>query len=206
MEDEYRLMLLAVVISFMGFITENVWLLITKGYIDNRSMLFPFLSGYGILVVGFYLLFGTPLEMRFDLAGNRAASEFVYYLLAFFTVSIGEILLGTFTEKTMGIIYWDYSWIPFHVTRYTSLPTSMGFALFIVVFMKYLFPHIMDRIALVPANLLGPAAMILFAVICLDTLHSFGVMYKDHSFYSLWRVDLFQRTPDAHMLFHFLHN
>ena len=33
-------------ISFLGFCVENLWLAITKGYMDNRNMLFPFLFGY----------------------------------------------------------------------------------------------------------------------------------------------------------------
>ncbi len=200
MQDIFRLMFLAVIISFLGFVTENVWLLITKGFIDNRNMILPFLSGYGILVVGFYLLFGTPEDMRMDFPGSRLSDLGMYYLLAFTTVSIGEIVLGTFAEKYIGIIYWDYSWIPFHLTRYTSVPTSLGFACIIVFFMKYCFTPIMERISHVPDTLLCPIAFFLFAVICLDTLHSFGVMHDKHTLYSLWRIDIPRNIVDHTLL------
>ena len=190
MQYGFKLMLLSVIISFLGFVTENLWLLFTKGYIDNRSMILPFLSGYGILVIGFYLLFGTPAEMRFEISDNQLSNDVVYYLLAFLTVSVGEILLGSFVEKAIGIIYWDYSWIPFHLTRYTSLPTSLGFALIIMLFMKYCFTPIMNWLSLVPDTLLFPSAFFLFGFTCLDTLHSFAVMYKTHNLYCLWRITL----------------
>ncbi len=190
MQEEYKLLFLAVIISFLGYITENLWLLITKGYMDNRNMILPFLSGYGILVICFYLLFGTPAEMRIDISENIFIDHTVYFLLAVFTVSIGEILLGLFAEKFLGIIYWDYSWIPFHLTRYTSLPTSLGFAGMIILFMEHCFTPIMDRISLLPDALLNPIAVLMFTAICIDTLHGFYVMHKIHDSYSLWRIDL----------------
>lgn len=196
MQDIYKLIFLSVIISFLGFVTENLWLLVTKGYMDNRNMILPFLSGYGILVVGFYLLFGTPTEMHVDLPGNRLSDLELFFILTFFTVSLGEIVLGMFAEKILGIIYWDYSWIPLHFTRYTSLPTSIGFTCIIVLFMKYCFTPIMDSLSLLPESVLGPVASIMFVIICLDTLHSFWMMHASHSLYSLWRIDLPHNTAD----------
>ena len=58
--DIYSLGIMVAVISFLGFSLENLWLSLTKGFIDNRNMNAPFLMGYGLLVVGMYLLLGTP--------------------------------------------------------------------------------------------------------------------------------------------------
>lgn len=43
-------------------------------------------------------------------------------------VSVGEVLLGTIVERLCGIEYWNYASLPMHVTKYTSVPTSAGFA------------------------------------------------------------------------------
>lgn len=55
--------LVIAVVSFLGFAVENIWLAITKGYIDNRNMCLPFLLGYGLAVAVIYLLFGTPKKL-----------------------------------------------------------------------------------------------------------------------------------------------
>lgn len=36
--------LMAVLVSFLGFVVEDGWLALTKGYIDNRNMHLPFYS------------------------------------------------------------------------------------------------------------------------------------------------------------------
>ena len=44
------LMIMIAIISFLGFLLENAWLAIRKGFIDNRNMFAPFLVGYGLAV------------------------------------------------------------------------------------------------------------------------------------------------------------
>lgn len=44
----YQLGIMAAVVSFLGFVVENIWLAMTKGYINNRNMNAPFLQGYGL--------------------------------------------------------------------------------------------------------------------------------------------------------------
>ena len=47
----YQLGIMAAVVSFLGFVVENIWLAMTKGYINNRNMNAPFLLGYGLLIL-----------------------------------------------------------------------------------------------------------------------------------------------------------
>ena len=82
--DIYSLGIMVAVISFLGFSLENLWLSLTKGFIDNRNMNAPFLMGYGLLVVGMYLLLGTPENMALAemVPVDRSKGEkfFVYFL------------------------------------------------------------------------------------------------------------------------------
>ena len=39
-------------------------------------------------------------------------------------IMLGEIAVGTIYEKFAGVILWDYTDIPTHITRYTSLITT----------------------------------------------------------------------------------
>ena len=41
----YQLGIMAAVVSFLGFVVENIWLAMTKGYINNRNMNAPFFTG-----------------------------------------------------------------------------------------------------------------------------------------------------------------
>ncbi len=139
--DLYELGIMAALISFLGFILENIWLALTKGYIDNRNMNLPFLLGYGLAVVALYLAFGIPSEFSFLLPEEAETWRrvVIYFLCVMLCVSVGEILLGTATEKLCRIEYWNYSWILLHITKYTSLPTSTGFAALVTFFMEHCF-------------------------------------------------------------------
>lgn len=142
-EKVYALMMVAVIVSFIGFVVENVWLAATKGFMDNRGMVLPFLLGYGMAVTVLFILFGTPSNMHIPgdpvLLESKLTTPLVYFLIAMIFVSLAEILLGTFVERTCGFYWWDYTRLPLHMTRYTSIPTSLGFAAIIVLFMDKAF-------------------------------------------------------------------
>lgn len=116
------------IISFLGYCVENIWLALTQQYIDNRNMFFPFLLGYGLTVVGIYLIFGTPKKWLKKRTASKALVYLAYFALMIVIVSIGEIILGKAVEYFCGFAYWNYEKVPFHFTKYTSVPTSMGFA------------------------------------------------------------------------------
>ena len=99
---------------------------------------------------------------------------------------VGEILLGTVVEKICGIHYWDYTSLPLHFTRYTSLFTSIGFSLIITGFMKYAFTPIMDLMHSHSSTSLNVFSVILIIALCIDFLASFYYMYKHQDFYHLW--------------------
>lgn len=181
--------IMAAVISFLGFLLENIWLAFTKGYIDNRNMTMPFLYGYGMAVISIYAIFGTPQDML--LAGKLPVEEhsgLIYFIAVFFAVSIGEIVLGYAVEKLCGFEYWNYTRLPLHVTKYTSVFTSLGFAAIISLFMRYAFDPIMNligRMETLPANI---AALVLTAVMAVDFVISFYRMHKSHSLNERWRI------------------
>lgn len=190
------------VIAFLGYITENTWLAITKGFIDNRNMNAPFLLGYGIMVLAIYLLFGTPQNladwgiMRYIPDG--AASYLFYYALSFVLVSIGEILLGTLVEKVCGIEYWNYEWIPFHLTKYTSLPTSIMFAGIITFFMSNLFDPIMRGILQMEPQRMKVISVALTTLLVCDFLASFYKMYRKQNFNMIWKYELHHPQKEDH--------
>lgn len=190
----YAYGIMIAVIALLGYLTENVWLAVTKGYIDNRNMNAPFLLGYGVLVLAMYLIFGVPQQLAdwgiMKKIPEGAASYLFYYLLSFMIVSIGEILLGTLVEKICGIEYWNYSWIPMHLTKYTSVPTSIMFAGIITFFMSNLFDPIFEGILRMNPKCMQIVSIALMTLLICDFIVSFYTMYKKKDFNEIWRYEV----------------
>lgn len=188
----YALGIMAAIVSFLGFVVENVWLAFTKGYIDNRNMNAPFLVGYGMLILAMYFVLGTPEDLFVLKKLKRNLPKWVaviiYFMLSFFIVSIAEIVLGVAFEKVSGIRYWNYSMLPLHFTQYTSVPTSMGFALLITVFMGAIFNPLMELIMRMNPRLMKWLSIILVIIMLSDLIINFYHMITSRNFVKKWRI------------------
>ncbi len=190
----FSLCLIITILSFLGFCVENIWLAMTKGYINNRNMYLPFLLGYGLAVIAIYLIFGTPLSPRLFKhclkTDNTFTNNFIYFLIVFVCVAVGECLLGTIIEKTCDIVWWNYSNIPLHITKYTSIPTATFFSLLITIFMRYFFVPLNNLFTKTNSKLLYILVLILMTAMFVDFLHSAIRMYRTHELMKLWRIQL----------------
>ena len=191
------LILIVVLVSFLGFIVENIFTSFSGGVIDNRNMVLPFLLGYGLAVLAIYKLFGTPhapLLFGKEIPLNNALLSSIYYfIIAFLCVSIGELILGHIVEWSCDIVWWNYTSIPLHITKYTSVPTSTLFALMITVFMKYFFNPLFNTFSKMNYQALSVLALSLIVLLSLDFLNSGIYMFKNHQTLRLWRVE-FERS------------
>lgn len=181
------------IMSFLGYCIEDTWMLLRYSYIDNRNMYLPFLLGYGLLMDGLYYIVGTP-DNIFGGSSHPLKYEYplnciVYFLICMAVVSVGEIILGTFVEKTGGFEYWNYSTIPLHITKYTSVPTSAGFALIMTVFMRYMYVPLRERVHGAVAGIPTPYIIMLAAVLFIDFFSSFRNMYLHNGSNSVWRFE-----------------
>lgn len=186
--------IMMVIVSFLGFSAENIWLIFTNGYINNRNMNLPFLLGYGMAMLAIYLLFGVPSQMRFfskfSVRASRGIKIVLYFLCVMICVSVGEIILGAVTERFCSIEYWNYEWLPLHITKYTSIPTSVGFAAMVTFFMDRIFPPLMNEIARVDGKVIHVAALVLITVLVIDFIYCYGQMIKTNDFYRKWKVPI----------------
>ena len=186
----YELNLMTVIVSFAGFVFENCWLALTCGYMDNRCMNLPFILGYGLAVAGFYVVIGTPNNLRFSSKLhhhlNKAESYLLYFLIAVVAVSIGEIILGTVVERKFGFEYWNYSNMPLHITKFTSIPTSIGFGLIITLFMGFCYEPLMKCIHNMPQRAVKVIGIILMIMLVTDFLYCFRSMYINQEIHIWW--------------------
>lgn len=190
----FSLIIMMTIVSFLGFLVENVWLAITKGYIDNRNMCLPFLLGYGVAIVGLFILLGTPQQSTFFdklpfLNTSRRRITF-YFMCAFIFVCVAEILLGTFVEKTCQVILWNYSRFALHITKYTSVPTSTGFAFIITFFMDKCFTPILDSISQIDYNTSKSISIVFLGLMIFDFMLNTHRIYKKKSLNTIWRIEL----------------
>ncbi len=135
------------VFAFLGFWVENIARMITKNVFDSRHQLLPFLFAYGLALLAIYIVLGTPDEMRFfnirifrkkDIK-SRVFSHLSYFLVICAFIMLGEIGVGMIYEKVAGVILWDYTSIPTHITRYTSLITTALFGGGVYAIMAFAF-------------------------------------------------------------------
>lgn len=197
--DIYSLGIMVAFISFLGFTLENLWLAATKGFIDNRNMHLPFLMGYGLLVVGMYLLLGTPEHMTLPghiiVNASKAEKFFIYFLCSMVIVTVGELILGHLVERLWGFEYWNYNRIPLHITKYTSIPTSIGFAAIITSFMGACFEPIMGVISMINFDDIKPLSVLLIGVMAIDLAVSFMQMKKKRGLNVRW-IKYIKREPE----------
>lgn len=187
------LILIIVLVSFLGFIVENVSSTVFNHKIDNRNMVLPFLLGYGLAIFVIFKLFGTPNAPLFfgkEIAINGNFKSLLYYFaISFLCVSIGELILGHFIEWSCQIKWWDYTALPLHVTQYTSIPTSTVFALLITVFMKCMFSPLLDSFSKINPTLLTALSLALIILLSIDFIHSAIYMFTHHTTLNLWRIE-----------------
>lgn len=190
--SSYAIML--AVISFGGFVVENIWLAFTKGFINNRNMYAPFLLGYGLLVLAFYFLFGTPGKIKIFgkvlPISSRILRLLLYLVIAFLVVSICEVLLGTAAEWICKVEVWNYERLPLHITKYTSVPTSIGFASIIAVVMQYLFFPIMNAIEGLEQTTAMVLGIGLAVIMVVDFLVNVIRLAITNRLTPVWQIDL----------------
>lgn len=190
----WALCMTAVVVSFIGFMVENLWLCLTKGYMDNRNMCLPFLIGYGMAMFGILWLLGTPkipcfLGKKLKIGGRRLRL-FLYFLGAALCVCVGEIVLGKLVEYLCHLYWWDYSGIPLHITRYTSVPTSTLFACAVTFFMNHVLEPLYGYFAKWDLEQLRTFAVVMLLLLSADFLYNAFLMYKRKDLIRRWCINL----------------
>lgn len=181
--------------SFLGYLTETVWVALRHGFIDNRGMHMPFLLGYGIANLIIFLALGGPQSPGLTLHGGHTTDNeyyrFVFYCTEVFVlISVCEAALGYAVQFLCGIEWWNYTSLPFHIGKYTSIPTSTGFTLFIYLFQRHVFVPLTDYF--VSVNLSGYTYLIVPVMILAvaDCVYALLYMFRNGHTYSSFQIEL----------------
>jgi len=180
-----------IIAAFVGFCVENIWIFFRYGFVDNRGMHLPFLLGYGLACIVMYLCFGLPDNPRIFgyIFSNTKYANIIYFCMLFVAIIIGESLLGYTVEFFTSIQWWDYSTIPLHIGRYTSIPTSLGFTCGAYLFFDKLFPHLYKAGEKLYDIDLSKLIVLLAALLVLDNISALKYMHRHHNTITIWKFE-----------------
>lgn len=190
------LLIICYIASFCGWLVENLFRLISNGIFDSRHQLLPFLAAYGFGIFVLFFVFGTPTEMRIfkkrilPKPGKwcHALRFLIYYVSVYVLIFFGEMGCGLLFEKVFGIRAWNYENIPTHVTRYTSLITTFGFATGITLLMHFVFRPALRFFESIPQKVSFYIALILGILIAADWCIMIGSAVVYGHFPDYWSV------------------
>ena len=174
-------MMMLIMLSLLGFLTENVWSYLATGFIGNRGFFTPFLLVYGLIILIIYIVLGTPTTRTLPL----------YMIGVFVIFTACEIGYGYGFEALFGYRPWDVSELPLAFTPYACLPISLGFAALIGLFMNVHFTVVLnwfDRLS--KKTILRVLAVFLLLVIVGDYIFGIVQGVSQGQRMVLWTLDL----------------
>lgn len=190
------LFLVCYIAAFLGWCVENIFRTVSIGVFDSRHQLLPFLAAYGFGIFMMYLVFGTPTEMRFfkkkilpeRTARNHVLRGVVYCALLFSLILFGEMGVGLLFEALFGVKAWNYTNIPWHITQYTSIPTTAAFTAGIFLLMQFAFPRALRLLDKIPDKAAFVLALVSGVLIAADYCVMIGTMLVRGYFPNYWAI------------------
>lgn len=140
----WRLIWLFTFASMFGFLLESLESLLSTGYVQNRQgMLFgPFTPVYGGGAVLLALLW--PL-----VKGLRRPAIFLVAILAGTAI---EYAWSVAQERLFGVVFWDYSHLPFQFHGRVNLIFSLFWGILGFVFWRWIWPRFQKIYDLLPRS------------------------------------------------------
>jgi len=167
-----ELILLALIISHLGWVMEMLLFKLCFGIIADRGFLtLPFCPIYGATVLAVYFLIGTPqrggvLLRHLSSGGPRAI---VYFTLASLIPTVSELVFGEIMEKISGRVLWDYTSMQYNLGKYISLESSLTWGALITGVML-LFEPMLDFFGRLNIRIRKRIVIVLIVAIATDFL------------------------------------
>lgn len=151
-----------IIYSFFGWILESVIkTVVQKKFVNSGFLYGPFCPIYG---------FGAVIMLLF--LNSFKDNIILLFIIAFFVLSIWEYIVGWLLEKIFKTKYWDYSEYKFNIHGRVCLLNSIFWGALGVVFINYIHPFIIKKIAIIPQNILIYVISILSLAIIVDLIVS----------------------------------
>lgn len=169
----WRILAYFVVYSFLGFVIETFYGMLTKGVIESRqSFLYgPFCGIYGL---------GAVVMILFLQFFNKNNNHLFFG--GFFIGSIVEYLVSLVGELILNVKWWDYSDMPFNIGGRVCIFFSIFWGLLAIYLMSYVNPKVDKLIDFFAAKMsmaklrwITTFAIIFLVADCLITTYALSV-------------------------------
>ena len=163
--------LLFIIYAFLGWLMESTLKTIQMRKFVNRGFLIgPYCPIYGFGVVGVTILFS-----------NFHGNIILLFLLSTLICGILEYFTSYIMEKLFNARWWDYSQKKFNINGRVCLNTLLPFGILSVLILRYLNPFILNKLYLIPTNVLPYICVIIATIYIIDTCVSFKIIsnFKD---------------------------
>lgn len=120
--------------SILGYIFENILVLIQKGYFELRQGLIygPFIPVYGIGGMIYYIIFEQI----------KTKNKIQVFLISMVLGGVTEYICSFIQEKAFQTISWDYSYLIFDINGRTSLLHCTYWGIAGVLYIMFIKPFI----------------------------------------------------------------
>lgn len=169
------------ILSAIGWLYETILASIRMGHFVDTGFLYLSITPiYGISVIVFYLLFGTPKNMKiFGLKSNKIinkkANYYIYFLFAVLVPTFMELVVGFVFDIFFNIRLWDYSsWI-MNFKGYISLPVSLFWGVSLTLGMAFVFDRLLKLTKKINRKTVVNLSYIIILFIILDLIAQFVI-------------------------------
>ena len=162
-----RLLAYFVIYSFLGFVVETIFGMLTKGVIESRRSCF-----YG----PFCCIYGLGAAIMIPGLKKFKRSNWTLFIAGAIEGSIIEYVVGWIGEVIFQIKWWDYSNMPFNIHGRICILFSVFWGLLALVLIRLINPYIEILIDKIPKKIFNITTIILTIFLLFDLLFtSFGL-------------------------------
>ena len=162
-----RLLAYFVIYSFLGFVVETIFGMLTKGVIESRKSCF-----YG----PFCCIYGLGAAIMIPGLKKFKRSNWTLFIAGAIEGSVIEYVVGWIGEVIFQIKWWDYSNMPFNIHGRICILFSVFWGLLALVLIRLINPYIEILIDKIPKKIFNVTTIILTIFLLFDLLFtSFGL-------------------------------
>lgn len=137
------------VYSFLGFLFETLLSFFTKQSFNSGILYGPITPIYG---VGVILILAISHYFFMNLHLPRWRETVIVFFILIAALTLLEWFGGILIEKLFGIVFWDYSQLPFHIGHYISLEISFIWGILSILLIYIIKPIINPIVESIPTS------------------------------------------------------
>ena len=187
--DFFELSFLYLLIAHLGWVFEKVGRYILYDSVADRGFLsMPFCPIYATCVIGAYILFGTPKEVR--ILGIRVRcpkflSAAIYFVCCVLFASLVELLVGGVFFGAAGIRLWDYGERVMNLGGHICLSYSLLWGALMTLFMLIFWQGARNIARRIPQKKLVGLCLSVYSLMLADFIFNLFYLYRTGSHFNL---------------------